>query len=132
MVAKNSWDWGIDMKNIDISLTCLYLGSDSALNDQEKWIAGSILTFIEALIFTIVMLTLETDDLHTMRTRRTASHLAYIMLCAFVAKTGLYCYVEKKMEEPKDEEPKSKDKEVVSAMHSSNNDVELAENANRN
>ena len=34
------------------------------------------------------------------------------------------------MEEPKDEEPKSKDKEVVSAMHSSNNDVELAENAN--
>ena len=85
---------------------------------------------LEALIFTIVMLTLETDDLHTMRTRRTASHLAYIMLCAFVAKTGLYCYVEKKMEEPKDEEPKSKDKEVVLAMHSSNNDVELAENAN--
>ena len=106
------------------------MGSDSALNDDDAWMLGPFLTFIEALIFTIVMLTLETDDLHTMRTRRTASHLAYIMLCAFVAKTGLYCYVEKKMEEPKEEEPKSKEKEVVSAMHSSNNDVELAENAN--
>ena len=77
------------------------------------------------------MLTLETDDLHTMRTRRTASHLAYIMLCAFVSKTYLYIYIENTMEEPKDEEPKSKEKEVVLAMHSDNDntDVELAENA---
>ena len=35
------------------------------------------------------------------------------------------------MKEPKDQEPKSKEKEVVSAIHSGNdnNDVELAENA---
>ena len=74
----------------------------------------------------------KTDDLHTMRTRRTASHLAYIMLCAFAANTGLYYYIKKKMEEPNDEEPKSK--EVVSAMHSwvwvGNDDVEMTENAN--
>ena len=76
------------------------------------------------------MLTLETDDLHTMRTRRTASQLAYIMLCAFVAKFFLHSYIEQEMEEPMEEEPKSKEKEVVSAMHSNNdnNDVELAEN----
>ena len=114
----------------DISLTCLYLGSDNALNDEKKWRGGSILTFIEALIFTIVILTLPTTDLHTMRTRRTASNLAYIMLCAFVSKSFWYYYIENELEEPKEEEPELEKKEVVSAMHSSNNDVELAENAN--
>jgi len=104
LVAKDSHEWKIEIKKIDISLTCLYLGSDSALNDVKKWRWGSFATFIEALIFTIVMLTLETDDLHTMRARRTAYHLAYIMLCAFVAKTGLNYYIEKKMEEPKDDD----------------------------
>ena len=68
------------------------------------------------------MLTLPTKDLHTMRTRRTASHLAYIMLCAFVAKTGLYYYIEKKMEEPKDDD--------ANYDKADTNDVELAENAN--
>ena len=107
---------------IDISLTCLYLGSDNALDDKDKWWWGSILTFIEALIFTIVMLTLETDDLYTMRTRGTAYNLTYIMLCAFVAKTGLYYYIEKKMGEPKDDD--------ANYDKADTNDVELAENAN--
>ena len=112
---------GGQLGKINISLTCLYLGSDSALDDVKKWEWGSFLTFIEALIFTIVMLTLETDDLHTMRTRRTASHLAYIMLCAFAANTGLYYYIKKKMEEPKDES--------ANYDKADTNDVELAENA---
>ena len=68
------------------------------------------------------MLTLETDDLHTMRTRRTASHLACIMLCAFVAKTVLYIYIAFVMKEPKDDN-ENYDK-------ADTNDVELAENAN--
>ena len=78
------------------------------------------------------MLKLETDDLHTMRTRGRVSHLAYIMLCAFFAKTFLYFYIEHRMEESKEEEPVSKENEVVSAMHrsSENKDVELAENTN--
>ena len=97
------------------------MGSDSALNDDDAWMLGPFLTFIEALIFTIVMLALETEDLHTMRTRRTASHLVYIMLCAFVAKTGLYYYIEKKMEKPKDDD--------ANYDKADTNDVELAENA---
>ena len=36
IVAKNYYHWKIDINNIDISLTCLYLGSDSALNDVDK------------------------------------------------------------------------------------------------
>jgi hypothetical protein len=116
MVAVDTYEWEIDKDKIDISLTCLYLGSDNALNDKEKWFWGSLLTFIETLIFTIVMLTLPTKDLHTMRTRRTASHLAYIMLCAFVSKTYLYYYIEDTMEEPKEEEPELEKKEVVSAI----------------
>ena len=68
------------------------------------------------------MLKLPTTDFHTMRTRRTASHLAYIMLCAFVAKTGLYYYIEKKMEEPKDND--------ANYDEADSNDVELAEIAN--
>ena len=77
----------------------MYLGSDNALDNEDKWVIGSILTFIETVIFTIVMLTLETDDLHTMRSRGTAYHLTYIMVGAFIAKTGLYYYIEKKMAE---------------------------------
>ena len=133
LVAKIQYYWKIDINKIDISLTCLYLGSDSALNDGGKWILGSFLTFIEALIFTIVMLTLETDDLYTMRTRRRASHLAYIMLCASVSKRYLYYYIEYKMKERKERESNSKRAEVFfSVMHSGhdNNDVELAENVN--
>ena len=61
------------------------------------------------------MLTLETDDLHTMRSRGTAYHLTYIMVGAFIAKTGLYYYIEKKMADPVDKERES---EVVeNEMH---------------
>ena len=91
------------IKSIDISMTCLYLGSDNALNNDKAWARGSLLTFIESLIFIIVMLTLDTDILHTLRTRQTAQHLCYVMLCSFFAKTGLYYYIEKKMESPKDD-----------------------------
>ena len=92
-----------EKKDIDISMTCLYLGSDNALNNDKAWALGSIVTFIESLIFIIVMLTLDTDILHTLRTRQTAQHLCYVMLCSFFAKTGLYYYIEKKMESPKDD-----------------------------
>ena len=40
-VANNSSGWGMEMNNIDISLTCLYLGSDNALDDTIKWLVGS-------------------------------------------------------------------------------------------
>ena len=39
------------------------------------------------------------------------------MLCVLVAKTGLHYYIKKIMEEAKEEESKSKEKEVVSPMH---------------
>ena len=84
-------------------MTCLYLGSDNALNKEVAWVLGSFLTFLESLIFIIVMLTLETDDLHTLRARKTAQHLCYVMLCSFFAKTFLYYYIEKTMEKPKDD-----------------------------
>ena len=91
------------IKSIDISMTCLYLGSDNALNNEGAWLLGSFLTFLESLIFIIVMLTLDTDILHTLRTRQTAQHLCYVMLCSFFAKTGLYYYIENEMESPKDD-----------------------------
>ena len=88
--------------NYNFTLLFLYLGSDNAFDEEKLWRWGSCATFIEALIFTIVMLTLETDDLHTMRTHRTAYALACIMLFASVAKHYLYHYIEHKMEEPKE------------------------------
>ena len=96
-----------DKNNLDPSLFFLYLGSDNALDYVGRWFLGSFLTFIETVIFTIVMLTLETDDLHTMRSRGTAYHLTYIMVGAFIAKTRLYYYIEKKMADPVDEERES-------------------------
>ena len=96
-----------DVDKLDVSLFFLYLGSDNALDNEEIWQFGSILTFIETVIFTIVMLTLETDDLHTMRSRGTAYHLTYIMIGAFIAKTGLYFYIEAVMADPVDKERES-------------------------
>jgi hypothetical protein len=107
----------------DVSLVCVWLGSDNALEKDELWVRGSLLTFIESLIFIIVMLTLETDTLHTMREQGTAAHVSAIMLCAFVVKCFLFCYIEgmdffegKGMEKASDEE-ESEDEPVTSEMH---------------
>ena len=78
----------------DVSLVCIWLGSDNAPEQVGLWLVGSFLTFIESLIFIIVMLTLETDTLHTMRERGTAAHITAIMFCAVVAKCFLLCYIE--------------------------------------
>ena len=95
-------------------MTCLYLRSDNALNVVVFWILGLFLTFLESLIFIIVMLTLDTDILHTSRTRQTAQHLSYVMLSVFFVKTGLHYYIEKKMESPKDD---NVDTETQNEMH---------------
>jgi hypothetical protein len=102
--------------NFDVSLVCIWLGSDNAPEDRKLWGFGSFLTFMESLIFIIVMLTLETDTLHTMRKRGTAAHISAIMLCAFVAKFFLFDYIEVKMEKAPDDE-ESEDEPVTSEMH---------------
>ena len=109
--------------NFDVSLVCVWLGSDNALEDWGFWLLGSLLTFMESLIFIIVMLTLETDTLDTMREQGTAAHVSAIMLCAFVVKCFLFCYIEgrfffegKGMEKASDEE-ESEDEPVTSEMH---------------
>ena len=107
----------------DVSLVCVWLGSDNALENKGAWSVGSLLTFIESLIFIIVMLTLETDTLHTMREQGTAAHVSAIMLCAFVVKCFLFDYIEgfwifkdEEMEKASDEE-ESEDEPVTSEMH---------------
>ena len=77
------------------------------------------------------MLTLPTKDLHTMRIRRTASNLAYFMLCALFAKTYFYFYIWIRLKGTKEEEPKLKEKEEVSGMHcgSDTNDVKVTKNS---
>ena len=103
---------------INFSLTCLYLGSDNALNNEDAWVFGSFLTVLYSLIFIIVMWTLPTDDLHELRDRGTATQLSSIMLCAFVAKTCLYYFIEKNMEAPsEDGDTKATTKETVNELH---------------
>ena len=88
-------DWDLSLHRL--LRICLFLGSDSFFEDKNMWMIGSILTFIEALIFTIVMLMLEANDetydvntLQMMRTEGKAYNLTYIMLCAFVANCIMY------------------------------------------
>ena len=108
----------VSNNEINFSLTCLYLGSDNALNDEDAWVFGSFLTFLYSLIFIIVMWTLPTDDLHELRDRGTATQLSSIMLCAFVAKTCLYYFIEKNMEAPsEDGDTKATTKETVNELH---------------
>ena len=104
----------------EISNYFLYLGSDSALENDKAWILGSILTFVEAMIFMIVMLTLEDDNLHTMRNYGTARNVSLILVGAFIAKTGLYLFIQR-MEEPLRkadiDELQLQRKEVISKLH---------------
>ena len=105
----------------DISGFFLWLGSDDALDFEVGWVLGSFMTFIESLIFIIVMLTLETDTLHAMRSRGTAEHISIIMLFAFLAKTVLYIYIGG-MPLPVDDSSVDKT-EVKSEIHNNTNAV---------
>ena len=53
-----------------------------------------MLTFVEAIVFIIVMFTLDTGKLHSMRARGTALHITLFMIAGLLVKTGLYFYME--------------------------------------
>jgi len=97
-----------------------YLGSDSAVGKDEAWKVGSMLTFVEAMISMIVMLTLEDDNLHTMRNYGTARNVSLILVGAFIAKTGLYLFIQR-MEKPLSkadiDELQLQRKDVISKLH---------------
>merc|ERR1711991_126393 len=84
---------GVDQENLNISSFVLYLGSDTSLDKTVGWVLGSMLTFVEGFVFMIVMFTLDTDKLHSMRARGTALHIALFMIAGLLVKTGLYFYI---------------------------------------
>ena len=88
-----------DDAKFDVSNYVLYLGSDYALSNDDAWVRGSLLTFIEAVVFIIVMFTLENDSLHSIRARGTALHITLFMIAALIIKTSLYFYIERDMQE---------------------------------
>merc|ERR1711871_654106 len=65
----------------------------TSLDKENGWYRGSMLTFVEAFVFMIVMFTLDTDKLHSMRARGTALHIALFMIAGLLVKTGLYFYI---------------------------------------
>ena len=71
------------------------------INKFGGWVLGSTLTFVEAIVFMIVMFTLDTDKLHSMRARGTALHIALFMIAGLLVKTGLYFYING-LEKPQD------------------------------
>ena len=74
-----------------LSSTFLFLGSDA-----ESGVAGvgSYLTSVEMWTFLIILLTLQTDDLHAMREGLEARNLVIICILTFISKTVLHLYIE--------------------------------------
>merc|ERR1711918_337289 len=92
-------------KKIDLSTSCLYMGSDNAIEGDESencWVSGSLINFVEMIIFVIVMFTLDTDDLHVLREEGAALHVTITMLLAGMFKFFLYFFI-KDMEAPKED-----------------------------
>ena len=92
-------------KKIDLSSSCLYMGSDNAIEGGRSincWVSGSFSNYLFMIIFVIVMFTLDTDDLHVLREEGTALHVTITMLLAGIFKHFLYYFI-KDMEAPKED-----------------------------
>ena len=88
--------WRLWASQLDVSLACLYAGSDNAIDDQNNakaWQLGSRLTFLEMMVFMIVMFTLPTNAMQDLRDQGTAVGITIFMIVSFVMKTVLWIYI---------------------------------------
>lgn len=83
-------------KKIDFSLTCLYMGSDNAIEGDanlDGWRRGSRFTLIEMIIFILVMFGAPSDALHYLREQYAAACIAGLMIVSHAVKTLLYVFI---------------------------------------
>merc|ERR1711916_301826 len=88
-----------------LSTSCLYMGSDNAIEgglSRQRWFIGSFVNFVEMIIFVIILFTLDTDDLHVLREDGIALHVTITMLVAGTVKFSLW-YIVDRMEAPKED-----------------------------
>jgi hypothetical protein len=90
------------MSQLDVSLACLYAGSDNAIDGSDNagaWFGGSMLTFLEMMVFMIVMFTLPTNAMQDLRDQGTAVGITIFMIVSFVIKTVLWVYIHGTLDE---------------------------------
>ena len=88
--------WRLFASRGDLSSAGLYTGSDNAIDDEYNakcWIFGSMLTFLEMMVFMIVMFTLPTNAMQDLRDQGTAVGITIFMIVSFVIKTVLWVYI---------------------------------------
>ena len=81
------------------------MGSDNAIegeDNDENWHIGSLVNFVEMIIFVIILFTLDTDDLHVLREDGIALHVTITMLVAGTVKFSLW-YIVYGMKAPKED-----------------------------
>ena len=94
-----------------ISEACLFFSSDNAHDDDSLWMMGSAITFVEMVVFQIVLFTIDASNnslLQAMRESGTARTLSIIIWVCFLVKHYTHYYIGYKMfvagwNEPKEE-----------------------------
>ena len=101
-----------------ISEACLFFGSDNAFEDDYLWMMGSAITFVEMVVFQIVLFTIDASNnplLEAMRESGTARTLSIMIWVCFLVKHYTHYYIGYKMfvagwndeSKPKEEEKKN-------------------------
>ena len=85
------------------TMSILYFGSDNALNNNDGWLLGSLMTALELFVFLIVINTLHTVELDIMREHNSVRDISIISCCALLVKTILWIIIEDLPEEPPEE-----------------------------
>ena len=112
MLAFSSfWRVRLDEGLNSFSEACLFFGSDNAFEDDYLWMMGSAITFVEMVVFQIVLFTIDASDnplLEAMRESGTARTLSIMIWVCFLVKHYTHYYIGYKMfvagwNEPKEE-----------------------------
>ena len=83
-----------------ISEACLFFGSDNAFEDDYLWMMGCAITFVEMVVFQIVLFTIDASNnplLQAMRESGTARTLSIIIWVCFLVKHYTHYYIGCKM-----------------------------------
>ena len=112
-----------------ISEACLFFGSDNAYEDDYLWMMGSAITFVEMVVFQIVLFTIDASNnplLQSMRESGTARTLSIMIWVCFLVKHYTHYYIGYKMFVAGWDEPKEEEKRNPIHEGDSNQGVEMA------